>query len=240
MPVYIVGKTKIPYEIRRSDNLARRYIEVTPDQVIVTVQSEDQEDDIAGFLKRKERWLFDHTQRLKNLSQDNHKDRRFVSGVKIPYRGRRVKLLISRNSDKDIQVYYKNGFYVSLPDFVTSSIQDEVVESELRLWMKQQARKDVLGYVRKCQKLVGCSPKSIKVKDQKHMWGSCGKDGSINLNWQLVYAPKSVLEYAVLHELCHLKYRTHDKKFWSFLGSLMPDYKERKLWLENNEKSLFL
>ena len=51
----------------------------------------------------------------------------------------------------------------------------------------------------------------------------------------LVYAPKSVLEYAVWHEMCHLKYRTHDKVFWSYLRKYMADYESRKIWLEENE-----
>lgn len=235
MPVYTVGKTKIPYEIRRGDNLARRYIEVTPDQVIVTVQHEDQDSDIQGFLKRKERWLFDHTQRLKNFSQDNQKIHRFVSGVKIPYRGRRVKLTVARGSDDQVHIHYKGGFFISLPDYVTADTQDEIIQSELRLWMKQQVRKDVQAYVRHYKALTGLTPKAVRVKDQKHMWGSCGKDGVINLNWHLVYAPKSVLEYAVWHEMCHLKHRTHDKVFWSYLRKYMPDYESRKIWLEENK-----
>lgn len=232
MPAYTIGKTKIPYELRRGENLERRYIEVTPEQVIVTVQSEDQDNDIAGFLKRKERWLFDHTQRLKDINRDTQKVHRFVSGVKIPYRGRKVKLTVARSSDDQIHIHYKNGFFISLPDYVTADMQDEIVESELRLWMKSQVRKDIHRYVKHYKALTGLSPKSVAVKDQKYMWGSCGKSGAINFNWHLVYAPKAVLEYAVWHEMCHLKHRTHDKTFWSYLRSFMPDYQERKEWLE--------
>jgi hypothetical protein len=54
----------------------------------------------------------------------------------------------------------------------------------------------------------------------------------------LVYAPKAVLEYSVLHELCHLEHLTHGSEFWAFLEKAMPDYEERKVWLEENEQFL--
>ncbi len=130
--------------------------------------------------------------------------------------------------------------FVSLPDYVTPMLQDDIIESEIRFWLKQQVRKDIRGYVKHYQMLSGLEPKSVRVKDQKHMWGSCGKDGAINLNWQLIYAPKSVLEYAVWHEMCHLKHRTHDKVFWNYLKKFMPDYQERKEWLEKHGNSLKL
>lgn len=61
MPVYTLGRTEITYEARKSNNLVRRYIEVTPDRVVIIVQQSNLEYDINEFLKRKERWFFDQT-----------------------------------------------------------------------------------------------------------------------------------------------------------------------------------
>jgi predicted metal-dependent hydrolase len=58
------------------------------------------------------------------------------------------------------------------------------------------------------------------------------------LNWQLIFAPKSVLEYAVVHELCHLQYRNHSPEFWIKVKEVLPDYELRKNWLDRNEHSL--
>lgn len=238
MPVYTIGKTKIPYEIHRSSEILRRYIEVTPDRVLVTVQDNDKDIDITEFLRRKERWLFEHTQRLKGKTKDTAKVSRYLSGAKILYRGRHMKLNVSRTSDTQICIEYKNGFFIALPDYVTSDIQDDTIEQELRLWMKHKLRKDVREYIKHYEKLSRLKPKAIHIKEQKHMWGSCGKDGSINLNWHLVGAPKPILEYAVWHEMCHLKHRTHDRAFWSYLKKFMPDYQERKEWLEQHGATL--
>ena len=63
----------------------------------------------------------------------------------------------------------------------------------------------------------------------KARWGSChNKDKTILLNLELIKAPKYCIDYVVLHELIHFKYRNHDKKFYTFLTLLMPDWKRRK------------
>jgi hypothetical protein len=79
-----------------------------------------------------------------------------------------------------------------------------------------------------------------RIKDQKHVWGSCGIDRVVNLNWQLVFAPRTVLEYAVVHELCHLRHRNHDRSFWGLVGTILPDWEARKVWLDQNEHVLTL
>lgn len=235
MPEVRVGTTVIPYELERRDGIERRYIRVTPGQVLVTVPSNDRQKDIDGFLSRKERWLYENTQRVKGSVADGHTVHRFVSGIKVPYRGRRVKLTVARKTEPGVDVEYKNGLIVSLPDYVTDETQDDIIEDFLRLWMKSRVRKDVMGIAKRLSTKHGFQPKYVRVKELKHMWGSCAKDGGISLNWQLVYAPKPVLEYAVLHELCHLKERSHGKPFWNLLKSLMPDYETRKAWLDKNE-----
>ncbi len=235
MPEFKIGKTIIPYELERRDDIERRYIRVMPGQVLVTVPSNDSQKEIDGFLSRKERWLYDNTQRVKKLVADGHVVHRFISGVKVPYRGRRVKLTIARKTEPNVEVEYKNGLIVSLPDYVTDDTQDDIIETSLRLWMKSQVRQDVLTIVKRLSVKHGFQPKYVRVKSLKHMWGSCAKDGGISLNWQLIYAPKPVLEYAVLHELCHLKERSHDKRFWNLLKVYMPDYESRKDWLDKKE-----
>lgn len=235
MPQVKIGNTVIPYELERRDNIERRYIRITPGQVLVTVPSNDSQRDIDGFLSRKERWLYNNTQRVNTLLAGGHSVHRFLSAIKIPYRGRRVKLVIARKTTPNVDVEYKNGFIVSLPDYVTDETQDDIIESALRFWMKQQIKRDIADISKRLSAKHGLKPKYVRVKEHKHMWGSCAKDGGINLNWQLIFAPKPVLEYAVLHEMCHLKERTHDKRFWAYLKSLMPDYEARKIWLDENE-----
>jgi predicted metal-dependent hydrolase len=163
---------------------------------------------------------------------------RFVTGAKIPYRGRQMRLTVERFEKSLVDVSYRGGFLVRVPEQIPEPSRDLVIETAIRLWLRKRLREDVAAYARAHGERNGTKPKSILIKDQKHLWGSCGNDRKIHLNWHLIFAPKPVLEYAVVHELCHLRERNHDRAFWVLVGSILPDWEARKAWLDENEHVL--
>ncbi len=80
------------------------------------------------------------------------------------------------------------------------------------------------------QKKIG----KISFKNNKTNWGSCSSIGNINISTRLLFAPEEVLEYVCIHELAHLIEPNHSKKFWSLVANIMPDYKDKELWLKKN------
>jgi predicted metal-dependent hydrolase len=85
---------------------------------------------------------------------------------------------------------------------------------------------------------VGVQPSSIKVKDMGFRWASCSNTGSLNFHWKCMMAPRTVVDYIVVHELCHLHHRNHSDAFWNEVDKIIPDWKERKAWLRDNGVSL--
>lgn len=83
---------------------------------------------------------------------------------------------------------------------------------------------------------IGVNPTKIVVKKLKGRWGSSTKNGVINLNIALTKAPPKVVDYIIIHELCHLKVREHSKKYWSLVSKFMPNYNHQKQWLDSNQK----
>lgn len=81
---------------------------------------------------------------------------------------------------------------------------------------------------------------SITVRDQRSRWGSCSSRGTLSFNYRLVFAPPRVLDYVVVHELCHLTHMNHSKDFWNMVGTVMPDYKVCKNWLKEHGHELTL
>lgn len=81
---------------------------------------------------------------------------------------------------------------------------------------------------------------SITVRDQKTRWGSCSSRGTLSFNYRLIFAPPRVLDYVVVHELCHLTHMNHSKDFWNMVASVMPDYKLCKNWLKEHGHELTL
>ncbi len=74
----------------------------------------------------------------------------------------------------------------------------------------------------------------ITIRNQKTRWGSCSSKGNLNFNWRLLMAPAEILDYVVVHELCHLLYLNHSKQFWQAVGKILPDYPKRRSWLKAN------
>jgi len=236
----IVGQTSIPYTVTRSKTAMRRRVHITPDKVeLITPETSTPEENEA-FVYKKRRWIFDETEMMKERLARRNTITRFVTGAKIPYRGRQMRLSIEPTDDTIVDVQYRNGFIISVPAITPKNSHDALIEDALRLWLRKRLRGDVESFVRHYGKSHELRPKGLRIKAQKHLWGSCGRDRIINLNWHLIFAPKSVLEYAVVHELCHLRHRNHDKAFWSLVSSIMPDYEARRTWLERNEHMLGL
>lgn len=83
---------------------------------------------------------------------------------------------------------------------------------------------------------LGVEPAGMRLGDQQTMWGSCGRDGIVRVNWRLVHAPAAAMEYVVAHEVVHLVERNHTDRFWRLLGEVLPGWAERKALLESWER----
>ena len=238
MPVLSVGDTEISYTLRRSATAKQARITVSPSSVILVVPDTATDDQIAGVLQRRRAWLVSETRRMSAKVQSAPAIAHFTTGAKIPYRGRMAKLRVEPTDGTLVEVAFRNGFMVSVPRSINPKSADSLIETGLRLWLKKRLREDVAAFVAKHGAPNGLKPREVRIKDQKHLWGSCGQDRIVNLNWQLVFAPKTVLEYAVVHELCHLRHRNHDPEFWSLVATIIPDWQDRKGWLDRNEHLL--
>ena len=84
----------------------------------------------------------------------------------------------------------------------------------------------------------GGSYQKITIRDQKTRWGSCSGTGTLSFSFRLMLAPPRVLDYVVVHELCHLTHMNHSKEFWNMVEDILPDYKEHRKWLKENGHTL--
>ena len=78
----------------------------------------------------------------------------------------------------------------------------------------------------------------VAVRDQRSRWGSCSSKHNLNFNWKLIMAPPQVLDYVVIHELCHLHEFNHSARFWKLVSAQMPDYEAWKKWLKLHGEEL--
>lgn len=78
----------------------------------------------------------------------------------------------------------------------------------------------------------------ITIRDQRTRWGSCSPNGNLSFNWRLVLAPFEVLDYVVVHEVCHLREANHSRRFWRLVETRRPEWREQKAWLDEHGPEL--
>lgn len=238
MGVVRIGQTEVAYELRRTATASERRITVTPGHIEVLALTTDDDAAIDDFLNRKRQWLFNTLRELETKTAKRAVVPRFMTGSKIPYRGRMARLTVRRHDGPHVEIDYRNGFLVDLPSWVRDEDSDGIVASEIKLWLKRRVRREVMEIASAYGKKFGLKPRALRVADMKTGWGACGPSGTILINWTLVFAPKAVLEYVVVHELAHLKVRSHGPDFWAHLATLLPDYERAKGWLDVHQVAL--
>ena len=108
----------------------------------------------------------------------------------------------------------------------------EKLTREKVIALAEEALKVIPERVEYFAKVIGVTYGKITVRNQKTRWGSCSSKGNLNLNCLLMLAPPEVLDYVVVHELCHRKQMNHSKAFWLEVEKVLPNYKEVRKWLK--------
>ncbi|OBT08062.1 hypothetical protein A9267_10065 [Shewanella sp. UCD-FRSSP16_17] len=160
--------------------------------------------------------------------------REFISGEAYAYLGRNYRLKVVCGDYVPVKLY-QGRLVATLPDGAKRS---NLVRDALIRWYKLNALRKIKEKVRRYSKIMGLEPKSVGIKTFKSRWGSCSPKGELDFNWIIVMAPNRVVDYVVIHELCHLKQLDHSPKFWKEVERIMPDYAEHKEWLKVNSGRL--
>lgn len=116
----------------------------------------------------------------------------------------------------------------SLPSFTQEEIRD----------MAQKAHALIPLRVRDWAQKIGVSYGRITIRNQKTRWGSCSSKGNLNFNCTLSLVPGEVLDYVIVHELCHRREMNHSPRFWAEVEKFIPDYKTRRAWLREHGSKL--
>jgi predicted metal-dependent hydrolase len=120
--------------------------------------------------------------------------------------------------------------------------EEQLAQGELRKqlasWYRQQATEAIMSRVMYYSEKVGVVYHTVRIKDQKTRWGSCSAKKNLNFSWRLIMAPPEVLDYVVVHELCHLIHLNHSPAFWQLVKNQLPDYSRHKRWLKDQGATL--
>jgi predicted metal-dependent hydrolase len=103
---------------------------------------------------------------------------------------------------------------------------------------REEARRRIAAAAEPEARRLGVTYGTIGIRDPRTRWGSCSSRGNLSFSWRLVIAPAEVLEYVVVHELCHLRELNHSKRFYGLLDGVRPSWREEAAWLREHGQEL--
>lgn len=226
---FLYDTEKIEFAVSKS-NRKSLSIAIQPDgNLLVKAPLFMSDSEILKWVKTKTGWII--RQRAKVLEQqENNPPKQYVSGERFWYLGQEYELEVRMSTGRAGMV----GIVEDKIILFSKTAEGTEVQKILSDWYIKQAKTWISKRVRFFAEQMGESFGNITIKNQKKRWGSCSSARNLNFNWRLIMAPEAVIDYVVVHELCHLRQMNHSKMFWNEVEKMLPDYKMYKKWLEKN------
>tara|TARA_R110002094_G_scaffold9362_1_gene18900 strand:- start:981 stop:1715 length:735 start_codon:yes stop_codon:yes gene_type:complete len=221
-------------EIIRTNRRKSADIRVEDGSVSVVVPVNTSAEKIDQLLAAKCQWIKEKITLHQEMTPASSK--RYISGEACSYLGRNYRLKVETGNFAPVKLL--NGrLVVTVP---TGAEQPHMVRNALVRWYKRQAEQKLTEKVKRFAPMVGVEPSGVGVRTFKSRWGSCTAKGKLEFNWQIMMAPNRMVDYVVIHELCHLIRHDHSPEFWQEMARVMPDYPRCRGWLKENACNLIL
>lgn len=238
MPDLIYDSCTIPFSIKQSRKAKNLRITVNDRGVNVTIPLGITVAEATWFVESKKGWILKKTREMRLLEKSVGQIE-FSGGEEFLFQGRKLPLLVVQSERKNTKVSVENDhIIVSVNNSLDAHHRKSVVKKAMEDWYREQARDIITERLKFFLKMLRVEYNSINIRDQKTRWGSCSGRKNLSFNWRLSMCPQEVLDYVVVHELCHLIHMNHSKKFWQVVESIIPQYKIQKKWLKENSAFL--
>ncbi|MDS0299364.1 M48 family metallopeptidase [Halogeometricum sp. S1BR25-6] len=237
---YHIGQTVIPYKIDWSQE--RSTIGLSMDEsMTLTVKAPMRAtyDEVESVLGEKQGWLLEKLYHLEE-GADPQGDREFLSGEKLPYRGRQYPLKVEEADVSEPRLSFDDHTFTLEVHQLDKPSDDVSVRRKRQAvvdWYVSRAKDELVDRVDLYSPKFGASDRPIEVTELERNWGEF-QNGTVRLHWRLILAPVRIQDYVVVHELAHYEHEQHSRGFWNAVGSIVPDYESRREWLRLNGRTL--
>ena len=244
--VLVSGRAQ-PYLLIRRRGRRRLTLSVEPRRgLVVLAPPRLALRDIEAFIVQEAEWW---GERLAELAawEAAHPPRAFASGERLPLLGEAWTLRVSEEPGRQrprVTRAASNGgpgtIVLVLPAGLAPAARRELAALSLERWYRRLAGELIAARIAHWGPDLGVAPAAISIRDTRSRWGSCSGAGRLSFNWKLTMAPPAVLDYLVVHELCHLVHADHSERFWALVASRLPDYERARRWLRRRGRELYL
>jgi predicted metal-dependent hydrolase len=199
-------------------------------RVLVRAPEKLTPSEVEGIVESKRYWIHRNLAEWRDLNA-TRVVREYRNGEGFLYLGRSYRLLLV--ADQDDPLILKGGRFCLRRDLIDRGSLDAARAAFFDYYVArgmERIPQRVAYYAPK----VGVVPRRVSVREVGTRWASCSRSGTLGFHWKCMMAPSTIVDYIVVHELCHLHHPDHTDAFWNEVDKVMPDYRERKEWLRKN------
>ena len=193
----------------------------------VRVPKETAMDGIIALLEGKWDWIKLQSKEMKDRISGQI-EKVYEHGEAFLYLGNSYPIIIVPNIDitKDYVLFEDDKLQIHVKEH-----NDASIKQALKRFYYQQCKALVEGRIRIYQPDFKTKTRSLRITDDNTNWGTCNSRYELTFNWKLAMAPIEVIDYVVVHEMCHMVHLNHERSFWRLVGKILPDYEQRSNWL---------
>ena len=224
----------VDYTVVRSRRTTADIVIERDGRVLVRAPESIPDERIEDMVEAKRYWIYKNLAEWRDLNATRVL-REYRNGEGFLYLGRAYRLLLV--ADQAEPLLLKNGRFCLRRDLVERG-DIEAARAAFRDYHIARGRERITQRVSYYAPKVGVTPSDIDIRELGNRWASCYANGNLAFHWKCMMAPQTIIDYIVVHELCHFHYRDHTDAFWNEVDKVLPVYRERKEWLRRHGAGL--
>ena len=231
MDLFKIGNTEVPVSIKANNRLKSRRLSVDSQGVLVEAPDALLAE-VRPFLEAKATWIFNEWKKHEGKSKQSPWPEAFTSGAKVLYLGRYRPIDVTEGGRSLLITEHAHQFDVRCPSNLTQDQKNIIIKTELIDLFSEM----IHTMTQEFASYHGFPPQKVRITRRKDRWAHCAADNTIAVGWDLVFLPKPVIEYVIVHELIHTKIKNHGQAFWNEVGSHLPSWRELERALRDFEQ----
>ena len=208
-----INDSEFTYQIRRSMKAKYLRLQINPlTGLEVVIPRGCKPKEAEEFIYKKKDWILKH---LKDIYLEEE----------LSYFGKKIEINQKYNL---FFTRHKINLYQNILLIESPSGSSENINFIFNVWLKHRAKSYLPERIEILARKYNLAFRQVRIRNQKTRWGSCSSSGNISLNFRLMKYRKELIDYVIIHELCHLKEMNHSKRFWKQVEDIIPNYRALK------------
>ena len=229
------GDLDLEVQIERTNRKRTISLQVKDNKLIVKAPTTASRQSLDDLIQRKQSWI--KKRAILNVEERKLRNRKFIDNEKFYFKGNEYRLSLILGGKEEVKI--SEGFLiVTCKD--DRAMGSKEVKTFIEDWYVRESTKILNTRTYEFAKKMKVEPSAITVKNYASKWGSCTASNKISYNWRIIMAPDCIVDYLIIHELCHIIEHNHSKNFWYQVGKYCEDFKKKRKWLRENGHKLVL